>query len=121
MTVTLLLAVFAGGGFGALVRWLFGQAERAVRASHERPQDGWGTTCANLLACVVLAILLDIGIEPGWSSAVLVAGLCGGLSTFSSFALEISSMILDGRYRRASAHVAINGVLGLLPFLLLLT
>jgi len=119
--IAMVLGVFLGGGFGSVLRWGCGQVERAVRADHERPQDGWGTMVANILACCVLAFAVKIFDDTSALSYVVVAtGICGGLSTFSSFALEVSSMIRERRWYRAGVHVAANFILGLVPFVLFL-
>lgn len=115
----MMLAVFLGGAFGSLLRWLCARVEGSLRSESERPVDGWGTTAANIIACVVLAF--PVAQEPGiGASSFLVAGLCGGLSTFSSFALELSGMWQDKRYKRAGVHLAANVVLGALAFTLML-
>ncbi|WP_435298384.1 fluoride efflux transporter FluC [Timonella sp. A28] len=118
MTVTILVAVFVGGGCGALGRWLCGVAERNIRRDVPRPSDGWGTTAANVLACLFLGVVVNAHgpIEGEKMQALLAAGLCGGLSTFSSFALEVHAMVAEKRWRRAFSHVSLNLVGGAVAF-----
>ena len=90
-----ILAICIGASIGALSRWglalWFG-------AGGLMP---WGTLAANLiggyligLAIATFQLLPDL--DPVWRLA-LVTGFLGGLTTFSSFSAEVTTMLLEGR------------------------
>ena len=121
MTWLLFVSVFVGGGVGSLLRWGCGMAERSIRKHAERPADGWGTTLANTIASAVLGLTFGLahGHTDGVWTAAIMTGLCGGLSTFSSFALELFTMIASKRWGRAAGHFLANATGGIVGFLLL--
>ncbi len=91
-----LLAIFIGGGAGSLLRYGIG---RAVGSFHNAPFP-LGTFFANILSCIVLAlVMLGISKLPGsafhWK-ALLIIGFCGGLSTFSTFSMESFQLLKEG-------------------------
>lgn len=92
--MTLLLAA-AGGGLGAAVRFLLG---------HFLPSP-WhpGTLVANLAGSFVLGLLLGHAVD-GHALALWGTGFCGGLTTYSAFAVQT----LDMPSRRAAAYVSLT-------------
>lgn len=101
MTLNVAFAVFCGGAVGALIRYGCGQLESRVFADSAYPKDGRGTLCANLLACYLLGIFYPGSADPAVWDAIWIAGVCGGLSTFSSLALEIHDWLEQRRFARA--------------------
>ncbi len=87
------LLVFVGGGLGALVR--YGIAKNSSIGSGGFP---WPTFWANTLACVILAVLVFgfPGIPEKYKLGI-GTGLCGGLSTFSTFSLESQHLLQQGQ------------------------
>lgn len=105
-------AVYIGGGVGALLR--FGLVEALPADPTRWP---WHTFIANLLACAVLSFAIAHR-ERGWGSdrriALIGSGFCGGLSTFSTFQLEIYRMFDAGSYLLAASYLAASIAAGLL-------
>ncbi|TSE33855.1 fluoride efflux transporter CrcB [Tepidimonas charontis] len=91
-----ILAVASGAAVGALLRWWLGLALNAVL-----PHLPLGTLAANwmggyAIGVVVAALLHHPEVAPVWR-LFLVTGLLGGLTTFSSFSVEVVSLLQQGR------------------------
>ena len=110
--MTELLAVAAGGAVGSVCRWGIGNALRALV-----PALPAGTFIANVIAGLVIGIVTGanaVAPLPSAAKAMLAVGLCGGLSTFSTFSNETFQMLEAGNVAGAVANVAANVVVCLL-------
>ena len=88
------VAIGLGGAVGALLRW---NCELLVVRYTVWP--GWtGTLLANCLASLLIGLLATLH---GLPAALLVGGLCGAMSTFSTFALDIALLWLQQRRLQA--------------------
>ena len=95
------VAVALGGALGALIRWRLS----LLNAQADFPL---GTLSANLIGCFVLGVVLGL-LRPGSTAFLFVAGgLCGALTTFSTFAHELVSAKTLG----ASAWYGLSSLLG---------
>ena len=73
------LLVAAGAGLGALLRfWV---------AHHLDGRTPWGTLLVNVAGSFVLGLVVGAQPSPG-AVALLGAGFCGGLTTYSAFAVQ---------------------------------
>ncbi|HEY9560811.1 MAG TPA: CrcB family protein [Anseongella sp.] len=81
------LIVFAGGGLGAVARYLINRHLGTVQL-----QFPWATLTANVLSCLILGLVLGwLALRSGQSQLVrllFITGFCGGLSTYSTFTLQ---------------------------------
>jgi len=104
MTPLELLAIAGAGGLGAVVRFLTGALarERPVRA----------TIAVNLVASLLAGILTSLLVLDDAWRALLVTGFCGGLSTYSAFAVQAVEQLEDRRSGQALATVAVTVVGG---------
>jgi CrcB protein len=103
------LLVFLGGGIGSMCRFGLGHL-----LAPYRPQLPWATFLANVLACLVLGILVGLNLRGRLGSpwaVLLMAGFCGGFSTFSTFGNETLHLLLDGQWPRAVGYV-VGSLLG---------
>ncbi|WKX70390.1 fluoride efflux transporter CrcB [Streptomyces sp. XD-27] len=81
------LLVVVGGMVGAPLRYL---TDRAVQRRHDSVFP-WGTFTVNVVGCLVLGVLTgaaNAGAAPDRLQALLGTGLCGALTTYSTFSYE---------------------------------
>ncbi len=104
--MTSVLAVAAGGAIGSVGRWGLG-----LLLSSCLPGLPAGTFVANVLAGLVIGVVSGAGSVtplPEETRLLLAVGLCGGLSTFSTFSNETLGMIESGNVVAAGANIALN-------------
>ena len=102
------LAIVAGG-IGSVLRW-------ATSLLFARQTLPWAVLTVNAAASAVGGAVLglaDAGAVDGGIRLILLSGVAGGLSTFSTFSVETIQLVQTGRWRIAAASVAGNLVVGL--------
>jgi fluoride exporter len=93
-----ILLVFIGGGLGSVMRYLIGKAINYL-FKFDFPL---ATLLANVLAIIIFGLFLlyqrQVTLDkiPSYRMLVLV-GICGGLSTFSTFSFESIQLLREGR------------------------
>lgn len=117
-----LLAVVIGGSAGCIIRWLL-----AVRLNSLFPSLPPGTLLVNLVGGFIIGAALawflrHPSVDPSWRLLVMT-GLCGGMTTFSTFSLEVFSLLQGGNYLWAFtsmlAHVTGSILMTALGFFLI--
>lgn len=108
------LLVGLGGGIGSIARYLC-QRWFAMHYVHGFP---WGTFSVNITGCFLIGLLWGISIKsPGnyesWQM-FLMAGLCGGFTTFSAFTLESIGLVKEQKPGLFFIYVAGSVIVGLL-------
>ena len=103
-----ILLVGLGGGAGSILRYL---CQRSLNAVYP-----WGTFVVNILGCLLIGLLWGLFTkhidEP--KRLLLVTGLCGGFTTFSSFTYEGVQMMMDNRWLAFILYTTLSVLLGLL-------
>ena len=98
-----LMAVFAGGCAGTLARALLGEA-----LPHDPGTWPWATFTANVAGAFLLGWLitrLQERLPPSaYRRPLLGTGLCGGLTTFSTFQFELLGMLDADRLALAAGY-----------------
>jgi CrcB protein len=108
------VAVFLGGGVGSVMRFGLGEGMRAwwPEATAGFP---WGVLAANVLATALLAWCAVAGADVWGKTSPLwffmTVGVCGGFSTFSTFAWDTLQLWQQGGWAMAATNVAVS-VLG---------
>ena len=111
------LAISIGASFGAVSRWLLGLGFNALF-----PTIPPGTLLANLLGGYLIGIAVSFfaanpHLPPEWRLLV-ITGFLGGLTTFSTFSAEVTTLLQQGRLLWAGGAIAVHVVGSLLMTLL---
>ncbi|WP_017586408.1 fluoride efflux transporter CrcB [Nocardiopsis ganjiahuensis] len=102
------LLVALGAAVGAPVRFLV-DLELKHRLGAAFP---WATLLVNTVGSLILGALMALPLSPG-ATALLGTGLCGALTTYSTFAYETVQLTRAGSRGRALLYVLANLCLGL--------
>ena len=108
--MNMILLVALGGALGSIARYLM--------ASRIQTATGWnfplGTVLVNILGCFLIGILYVLLVarpDPRHElRALLITGVMGGFTTFSSFSLETVTMAMNGNYGGATLNVVVSVV-----------
>lgn len=106
------LLVVVGAAVGAPLRYL---TDRAVQARHDTVFP-WGTFTVNVSGCLVLGLLtgaVAAGAASSHLQLLLGTGLCGALTTYSTFSYETLRLAEGGARFYAAANAAASVVAGL--------
>ena len=106
MTPLVLLAVAVGGALGAVLRQLTSVSLAG------RGRVPLGVLVVNTVGSFVAGVALGAPIDPT-VQLIIVSGLCGGLTTFSTFAVETIQLVMAGKHRAALMSVGQNLVWGI--------
>lgn len=105
------LVVALGGGIGACLRYLIGLIP--LKEPFIFPIK---TLMINLLGCFVIGLIAALAVKNTSLSPKTVlfikTGLCGGFTTFSTFALETETLIKTGHIGLAVLYAALSVVVG---------
>jgi len=119
--VTRFLIVCGAGGLGCGVRYLISMWAGG-RIGTAFP---YGTLIVNVLGSFLMALLLELSLRivdfPPNLRLALTTGFLGGMTTYSSFNYETTTLVLEGQAVRGLANLGITligcvgaGLLGLL-------
>lgn len=98
-------AIFAGGAIGGALRTALEQAAPAKPGSWP-----WTTFAVNIVGCLLLGYFVSRLQErlpvTAYRRPLLGTGVCGGLTTFSTFQLELLRMLDHGEALLAVAYAS---------------
>jgi fluoride exporter len=101
-----LLAAIVIGALAAAVRWTLSHRMRAP----------WAVLVVNVAGSGIGGAVLGLAQRGEVSSdirLVILGGLCGGLTTFSTWTVETIQLVVDGRWRVAALSAGTNLLLGI--------
>ena len=105
MTVFL---VALGAAVGAPLRYL---TDRYVQARHPSPFP-WGTLAVNIAGSFLIGLVMVLLLKTGeWREnfrLLLVTGIMGGFTTFSSFSWETWMLFEEGKVPLALANIGVS-------------
>jgi CrcB protein len=107
-----LVLVILGAAVGAPMRYL---TDRAVQSRHDTAFP-WGTFTVNVVACLLLGVVTRAvlaGSAPHDVQLLIGTGLCGALSTYSTFSYESMRLAEQGSRFFAVANIAASITAGL--------
>ena len=109
-----LLLIGLGGGVGSILRYLLSGLVQGLSGAAAFPL---GTLVVNLLGCLAIGVLTELsesrGVLDPEMRGLLIVGLIGGFTTFSTFANETMSAIRDNALLVATGNVVASVTLGL--------
>ena len=96
-----------GASLGALLRWLLGMTLNSLF-----PTLPPGTLMANLLGGLLMGMAMSFfaqspHLDPQWR-LFITTGFLGGLTTFSTFSAEVTTLLQTGRPGWAGLAIAIH-------------
>jgi len=107
------LYIFIGGGLGSLARFSVGKISRFLIQT----DFPLGTLIANLLACAILAFVVNAfpnkSEDGGWVIPMILIGFCGGFSTFSAFSNDTFELFDQGNHLYAILNILISVAFGI--------
>lgn len=117
MNVNSGIAIFAGAGIGALLRWMLGHFLNPAF-----PTLPLGTLAANVLGALLMGLAMGAFAQYENLSPVMrlafTTGFLGGLTTFSTYSAEATTLLLRGELRWAAIHIFAHVAASLLATLL---
>jgi len=106
-----LLAVGAGGFIGSALRYLV-----SLIPVNETLVFPVKTFMINVIGCMVIGVIAVVTAKnSSWNPYVLLfmkVGLCGGFTTFSTFALESADLIRNGNPMTALLYILLSVLVG---------
>jgi CrcB protein len=109
--VNIAVAVGAGGAVGSVLRYTLTNAvARAMGTAFP-----YGTVIVNVFGSFLIGLLYvwlmeRVGARPE-IRALLIVGVLGGFTTFSSFSLETVTLLMQESYAKAVANVVLSVLL----------
>ena len=114
MEFTTILLVAFGGGVGAVLRYFIAHVGQSLTST----SFPLGTLIVNVLGCALIGLISAMLIGPLAQHRevlrlLLIVGVLGGFTTYSSFALDSIELIDGGRIGQALLYIILSNTIGL--------
>jgi fluoride exporter len=107
--------VGAGGFLGSVLRYFVSGAVQQLSGSLNFP---YGTLAVNVIGCLLIGFLSQLvemrGVLNAEARLLIMTGLLGGFTTFSTWSNETMTLLRDGQVGLALVNVGGSVALGLL-------
>ncbi|MGC2857061.1 fluoride efflux transporter CrcB [Novispirillum sp. DQ9] len=118
MNATVVLAVAVGGAAGSVARF----AVSSLLGRWLGTGFPWGTVAVNITGCLIMGLLAGFAAQR-WSlgleaRALIFTGVLGGFTTFSTFSLDIVTLVERGSWGAAVFYGTSSVALGILGLIL---
>lgn len=103
------LMVGIGGFFGSILRYLI-----SLIPMGEQNSFPYKTLITNIIGAFLIGVIVALSLKNAKIDEkyilLLKTGFCGGFTTFSTFALETTGLVQDGKYSLAFLYAIISVV-----------
>jgi CrcB protein len=116
VTPVLAAVVVVSGGLAAVLRYAVTQFAASRANGSWLRRFPWAVLIVNAAGSLLAgcaAGFASAGIVSADARLVLVTGVAGGLTTFSTFSVETVQLVQTSQWRKAAVSVALNLVLGI--------
>lgn len=104
------LYVFLGGGLGSVLRFLISNYTQKLWNIKDFPL---GTFTVNILGCFLIGVASAYFLKiDNYLKYLIIAGFCGGFTTFSTFSIENYSLWQEGNYGILILYVGLSVIVG---------
>lgn len=109
-----IVLVFIGAGVGGVIRFVLG----SLVYSYTGRYFPYGTMVINLTGCFLIGLIYVIITEKfvnnsPYLTSLIIVGILGGYTTFSSFSIETLRLIQDGKSLSALLNISISVFVGI--------
>ena len=108
------LLIGTGGFIGSVARYYLSRAVQQTLLS----SFPFGTFVVNVAGCLLIGFMFGIAEKSAWFTPewrlFLTVGLCGGFTTFSTFASESYNLLRDGQFTHFFLYPALSVTAGLI-------
>ncbi|MGY8993973.1 MAG: fluoride efflux transporter CrcB [Rhodospirillales bacterium] len=110
--MNMVIAIACGGAFGAVSRYLV-----MMQVGQHGAEFPYGTLTVNVLGSTILGIFIEVS-ALSWSPspeirALLVVGVLGAFTTFSTFSLDVVYLVQKGAVVHAGLYVAASIIISI--------